>query len=383
MNKSHIEPTQGTKLAKTAAFQAQTSQEQLTTLFNQGWSHLVNQQWRLAENIFAQIESHNSHFEQDGLRASKLRKKAKFELEAESAWQLGDLEAALAAYKKADNFEHAEKVYELLTIHELEAKAETLTVATNYQEAAWIYDHLLTDFPDHEKESTWHIKKENCWAADLMPYFQRGLKALEQKKWRTAYAAFTQVLLSDPYFQQDDRSAAVCAEEARKEVVIWADLQLRQGQVHEALAAYREVGHLSRLENVDEFLHLRRREEATAQQLEAEGEWQAAAAKYKYLSTLYYDENGRIQWQTAASRCLEEGQLHTLYEQGVTAVNNKQWAKAEKLFAQIVALRPNYQQGELPARKLHRIARWRKFINRLTPQTGPRPSPSVQTGKLS
>ncbi|MCP4417434.1 MAG: tetratricopeptide repeat protein [Chloroflexi bacterium] len=370
MNKIHIEPTQ-------------INQKQHTTLFNQGWSHLINQQWQLAEDIFTQIEAQNAHYEQDGLHVSKLRQKAKFEREAETAWQLGDLKAALAAYKKADDFERAEKVYELLTIHELETKAERLTATSNFKEAAWIYDQLLNDFPNREKESNWQFQKGICWKKDLMPNFNRGLSALGKKRWRKAYKAFTQVLLSDPYFQQDGRSAAACAEKARKEVVIWADLQLRQGQVSQALAAYREVGHLGRLENVDEFLHLRRHEEAKAVRLETEGKWQAAAAKYNYLSTLYYDENGRIQWQTASDRCLEEGRLSTLHKQGMTAFNNKQWAKAEKLFGKIVTLHPNYQQGKQTAHKLHRIARWRKFISHLIPLSDSSPMPTIQTGKLS
>jgi hypothetical protein len=70
------------------------------------------------------------------------------------------------------------------------------------------------------------------------------------------------------------------------------------------------VGHLARIENVDEFLRLRQHEEEIAQQLEAEGHWQEAAAKYKYLCTLYYDDDGRAQWQAAAKRCLKEHKLY-------------------------------------------------------------------------
>lgn len=382
MSEHHIEPTENKETVETADPQSQIHQDQLSALFNEGWSRLINQQWRLAEEIFAQIEAHNSHYEQDGLRASYLRQKAKLERDAEAAWHSGDLEGALQAFKQADDVEQAKEVYELLTIQEREAKAESLTAAADYQAAAWIYDHLLADFPEHVKETQWQIKKESCWTADLLPYFNLGVEALEQKEWRTAYNAFSQVVMTDPYFQHDGRFAATCAEEARKEVLFSADQQLRQGNVQQALTAYREIGHLARIENVDEFLRLRRQEEANAKQLEAEGKWSAAAAKYKYLSTLYYDENGRNQWESTANRCLENGRLSVLYEQAVTAFNNKQWAKAEKLFSQIIAIRADYQPGEQSVRRQYRIARWRRFITGLTAQPNS-PPPTVQTGKLS
>jgi tetratricopeptide (TPR) repeat protein len=396
MSENNTEPTYSKELIETACTrvqletvgdvgavsQPQTDQEKLSALFNQGWSYLINQQWQLAEGFFAQVEARNSHYVQDGLLVSTLRQKAKLEQKAEAAWQSGDLEAALQAFKQADDIEHAQEVYELLTIQEREAKAERLTAAADYQAAAWIYDYLLVDFPEHDKETYWQIKKEGCWEAELLPYFNLGLEALEQNKWRTAYQAFTQVVMTDPYFRHDGRFAATFAEEARKEVVLWADQQLRNGEVQKALSAYQEIGHLARIENVDEFLRLRQQEETAAQALEAKEDWYAAAAKYKYLSTLYYDENGRSHWEAAAKRCSENGRLINLYEQGKTAFNNKQWSKAEKLFSQIITIRPNYQQGGQFARKCYRVARWQKFLSYLTTQSGS-PPPTVQTSKLS
>lgn len=360
-------------------------QDQLISLFNQGWGCLINRQWQLAEETFAAIESYNSHFEQDGLRASYLRKKAQYEREAEVAEQSGDLESALEAYKKADDFEHARDIYQKLTIQELETKATALAATADYQAAAWIYDHLLNEFPTHEKELNWQIKKESCWEAELLPYFHLGEQALEQGQWRTAYNAFAQVLAIDPYFRMNGHAAAALSEKARKEVVLWADQQLRQGQTKEALAAYREVSHLARIENVDEFLRLRGREEAKAMELEAEGQWQDAATKYSYLSTLYYDENGRNQWQAAANRCQEEAKVSALYKQAMTAVTNKAWHTAEKLLRQLITIRPHYQPDETaePAKKLYRTVRWRVALSWLIPQGNNTVPPRIQTGKLS
>jgi hypothetical protein len=177
-------------------------------------------------------------------------------------------------------------------------------------------------------------------------------------------------------------AAAALSEVARKEIVLLADQLLHQGQVQEALDAYREAGHLARIENVDEFLRLRQREEETAEQLEAEGKWQEAAAKYKYLRTLYYDENGRAQWQAATNRCLKEHKLNGLYEQGATAFNNKEWEEAAQLFGQIAALCPDYAPGDQPIHKLYRMAQWRSIFSRFISESNNSPS-KIHTDKLS
>lgn len=382
MNDTHIEPTSAAINRGTAVAQRETTPAYLNNLFNRGCDYLLTQQWQRAEEIFAQIEAHNPHYEQEGQRASYLRQKARYERKAAAALAAGKLEKALNAFKKADDFEQANQVHALLTIQELEAKAEKATAVANYQEAAWIYDHLLNEYPAHEKGTMWQIKKESCWEAELLPYFQIGLKALENSQWRTAYKAFAQILVIDPYFRKDGRSAAALSEAARKEVVLLADRRLRQGHVQEALDAYREIGHLARIENVDEFLRLRQREEKTAQQLEAEGRWQEAAAKYNYLCTLYYDENGRAQWQAAANRCLKEHKLNALYEKGTTAFNNREWEEAARLFGQIVAICPDYTPGEQPMRKLYRMAQWRSIFSRFISQSNNPPS-QIHTGKLS
>ncbi|WP_420631036.1 tetratricopeptide repeat protein [Candidatus Leptofilum sp.] len=379
MKEIHTEPTN--THPETAVSSATVTEEQLAALFNHGWRHLINQQWRKAEAIFAKIESFNSHYEQDGMRAAALRRKAQYERIANSALETGELEAALIAFKKADDFEHAKEVHQLLTIQELEAKAEKATAVGSYQEAAWIYDHLLNDFPNHERETTWQIKKDSCWEAELLPFFLLGVQALDKKQWRTAYKAFAQVLLVDPYFRKDGRSATALSEIARKEVILLADQLLRQGQLKEALDAYREIGHTARIENVDEFLRLRHREEQTAQQLEAEGKWQEAVTKYNYLATLYYNENGRTQWQEAARRCHENHKVSTLYRQGLAAFNDKRWQEAVRLFGELLALRSDYQPGEEPVRKLYRAARWRSIASHFVSRPNT-PSPKISTGNL-
>ena len=379
MKEPHIEPTQPAQ--ETAVSPEKGSDDHLAALFNRGWKHLINQRWHKAERIFAKIESYNSHFAQNGTRASVLRHKAKYERIAQSALETGELEAALIAFKKADDFEHVKEVHRLLTIQELEAKAEKAASVGNYQEAAWIYDHLLEDFPNHERETTWQIKKDSCWEAELLPFFLLGAKALEKEQWRTAYKAFAHVLLVDPYFRKNGRSAAALSEIARKEVVLLADQMLRQGKIKQALDAYREIGHAARIENVDEFLRLREHEEQAAQQLEADGKWQEAAVKYSYLSTLYYDQNGRTQWQDAVRRCQENHTLHSLYTKGIAAYDGKQWQDAVRLFGELLALRPEYQPGEEPVRKLYRAARWRSVTSQFVSQSNT-PPPKISTGNL-
>lgn len=381
MKKKHIAPKVA-PVSDEATTSEITTEEQLAALFQRGWKHLINQRWKKAEAIFTKIETYNSHYELDGMRASTLRRRAQYERVAQRALETGELEAALIAFKKADDYEHAREVHQLLSIQERELKAEQATIRGSYQEAAWIYDHLLNEFPEHEKEATWHIKKESCWEAELLPFFLLGIQALEKEQWRTAYQAFAQVLAIDPYFRQDGRSAAGLSEIARKEVVLLADHLLRQGKTQDALNAYREVGHSARIENVDEFLRLRQREEETARQLEADGKWQEAADKYTYLATLYYDENGRTQWQTAASQCQENHKLGTLFEQGMAALNKKRWSDAAQLFGQILKLQPDFHHSQEPVRKLYWSARWRSLTGQLLPQ-GDTPPSQINTGGLS
>ena len=379
MKRTHTEPSK-TAHPETAVAPVYT-QSQLSALFNQGWLHIINQRWKQAEKIFATIEAQNTSYEKDGTTARALRRKAKFEQIATDALSTGELATALSAFQQADDFIHANEVFQLLTIQELETKAEQALVAGHCQQAAWVYDHLLTDYPEHEKASVWHIKKEQCWDSAMLPFFVVGVQALEKQQWRAAYQAFAQILTIDPFFRTDGRSAASLSEMARKEVVLQADQLLRQGQVHQALNAYREVGHAARIENVDEFLRLRQREEQTAAELEAEGKWQEAATKYTYLATLYYDENGRTQWQEAVERCQENQKLTNLYEQGMNAFNKKRWQEAARAFEQLLKLQPEYQVGETPVRKLHRAARWRSVANQFLAQTNS--PPQINTGRLS
>ena len=366
----------------TAVTQPQNTELQLAALFDHGQALLANQQWQKAEAIFAKIETHNSHYEQNGLRASVLRRKAKFERIATNALDTGELEAALIAFQKANDFEHAKEVHHLLTIQELEEKADQATAAGNYQGAAWVYDHLLNDYPENELAITWKIKRESCWEAELLPFFLLGTQALGKEQWRTAYQAFAQVLVLDPYFRKNGRSAAALSEIARKEVVFLADQILRQGNIQEAKDLYREVGHLARLETVDEFLRLRQREEETAVALEEEGKWQDAATKYSYLATLYYTDSERSQWHDAAIRCQTQHKLHTLYSQAMSACNQQQWRNAAMLFGKILELEPDFQPEEQSVKTLYRIARWRAIMAQFLSHTN-NPPPQMNTGSLS
>lgn len=368
---------------ETAVLPSTPNQDQLACLFNEGWDHLLHHRWQEAEQTFAQIEATCKQYAQDGLCAATLRKKARHERKAAAALAAGKLEKALKAFKKADSFAQMPALQDQFTRQEMEDKAARALAVASYQEAAAFYDCLLNSNNVPEKTAEWQSKKEKCCEEALLPYFHIGVQAMETQQWRTAYSAFAQVLKINPTFRKDGRSAAMLAESVRKEVVLLADHQLRHGQVKAALAAYRQVGHTARIENVDEFLRLRQHEEELAQQLEAEGKWQEAAAKYKYLRTLYYDENGRSRWQEAANRCLEENKLVTLFTQGTAAFNDGQWLEAIRLFSQIIHLRPDYEQNGQSARKLYRVARWRSVITRLTSNQADNPPPQINTGKLS
>jgi len=122
-----------------------------------------------------------------------------------------------------------------------------------------------------------------------------------------------------------------------------ADATLKTGNVQQALTLYKEIGNFERVEEVEQFLQLRAREEAKAEALVAAKNWQEAAEKYAHLQTLYYDESGRRQWQEAAHRCRQEARLAQLFKRATAAYETGDWEKASDLLFKPLQKRPNFK----------------------------------------
>ena len=67
MTKRNTQPNADQPSQETAVSPEINLEEKLAALFDEAWSHYINQRWQQAETLFAQIESHNSHYGQKGL----------------------------------------------------------------------------------------------------------------------------------------------------------------------------------------------------------------------------------------------------------------------------------------------------------------------------
>jgi len=154
------------------------------------------------------------------------------------------------------------------------------------------------------------------------------------------------------------------AQEMR--AAIWrrrGDAALEQGDMEGALAAYREAGDTHRVAQV--AARQRRQAlaalEAEAQAHERAKEWAEAAAVYEQLLSQAPDEESRAAWQAALERCREEEELARLFTEGIGAIEQEDWRRAQRAFADVVYRRPDYRMGgQLAARLLEQAVARKK-----------------------
>ena len=118
-NMKRKKPSSNIEATETVQQTAHFHPDHLIALFNRGWHYMINQRWQEAEVIFAKIEAHHPDYSQNVVSVTDLRYKANYELEAATALEAGNLEAALNAFRRADYFKQAKEVHALLTIQEL------------------------------------------------------------------------------------------------------------------------------------------------------------------------------------------------------------------------------------------------------------------------
>jgi len=141
------------------------------------------------------------------------------------------------------------------------------------------------------------------------------------------------------------------SERAAQEMraAIWrrrGDAALERGDLEKALAAYREAGDTERVAYVEA---LQRRQALAAMEAEARAyerarEWAEAIAVYEQLLSQAPDEESRAAWQAAMERCREEEELARLFAEGVGAMKQKDWKRAQRAFADVVYRRPDYRR---------------------------------------
>ncbi len=97
---------------------------------------------------------------------------------------------------------------------------------------------------------------------------------------------------------------------------------------------------------------LMRRLEAEARSHEQAERWAEAAAVYEQLATQALDDESREMWQAAFERCRKEKLLARLFNEGVEALEKKNWRRAQKAFAAVVHGRPDYRMDKQLAARL-------------------------------
>lgn len=93
-----------------------------------------------------------------------------------------------------------------------------------------------------------------------------------------------------------------------------------------------------------------------AAQLVIAGEWSEAASVYESLLAQADDPEQQQKWREELARCREEGELATLFDDGLAAFERQDWAAARELLTAVVTRRPEYtRQGQHAAVLLARI----------------------------
>jgi len=92
--------------------------------------------------------------------------------------------------------------------------------------------------------------------------------------------------------------------------------------------------------------------EAKAQTYKRAEEWAEAVSVYKRLLAQPHDEEGEVVWREALEQCQEEEELARFFVDGVAALEQGDWNRAQRAFAEVIGRRPAYGRDELLAADL-------------------------------
>lgn len=141
------------------------------------------------------------------------------------------------------------------------------------------------------------------------------------------------------------------------QAAIWTrrgDQAIEQGNLEAALTAYQRAGATGKVAQVEA---LQKRQALDARKVEAQSHeqaerWAEAAAIYTELLDRAPDEQTRAEWQAALNRCQEEEELARLFTEGVGALKQKDWKRAQRALSEVVYRRPDYRKGKYRAVQL-------------------------------
>ena len=171
---------------------------------------------------------------------------------------------------------------------------------------------------------------------------------------------------------------------AAVERVVWnqrGDIALQRGFIDKALSAYSKAGNHEKVAELDgdqqQIIEPSNELEREAKALMQAEAWPEAVAAYEKLLGITQDAARRAGFQKALAQCLEEVEMAQYFDEGVKALENKNWLLARMSFMHIITRRMNYMRhGERALALLDKAAKSHSFTSLLVPSevnvaTGP------------
>lgn len=178
---------------------------------------------------------------------------------------------------------------------------------------------------------------------------------------------FNSMDIEDPELQKRIRAV---------ETAVWnqrGDIALERGFIDKALTAYQNADNVVKIvqlqsvhtpaEPTDEL-------EAEAKAFMQEEVWSEAVVVYEKLLGFAQDAGRRATYQKALAQCLEEVELAQYFDEGIKALENKNWLLARMSFMHVITKRMNYtRHGERALTLLDKAAKGHSFTSVLVPST--------------
>jgi len=337
-------------------------------MFQEGMTYYADERWTEAEQVFLAIISQKSSYRQNGCSAKEMVKIVINEREGRLALEQGDLHRAVRHFRETGNLERIVHVEDLIQIDLLEERSQIHIENGRFRQAAWLYDQLLRKHGDDIRAAGWKDAQASCWREELVPVFDRGLDALDNKEWWNAKKHFSEVMCGDPDYRRRGQSAAVLLEQCKQEIRKEGNEALDKGKLEVALAAYKEIMDMRKIAQVEELMHLQSQGEKVAKEYRRAEKWAKAAAVYEWLTTLNLGPEKHQQWYDLAVKCAEKARLTYLFDKGMSAINQKDWVEAERRFAEAKEIDPKFQYKGERVLRMYRMAAVKQRLAMLLPQ---------------
>jgi tetratricopeptide (TPR) repeat protein len=288
----------------------------------------------------------------------------------DAALERGDLQTALAAYKEAGDIRQIARIEVLQqrqALAALEMQAQTRAKAEKWTEAAAIYEQLVAQAPTEESRTAWQVALQQCWEKEAQAYEQMG-------KWEEAAARYRHLTVQAP--EDESRTTWQVALEQCWEKEAQAYEQMEKWE--EAAAIYEQlIAQASNDESrtVWQVALERCWEEEELARLFGEGmgalsklEWQRAQGVFAEVVHCRpdYRKGGQLALHLLEQIVMavsehrarsgtyishgvsveaEEKELAYLFTEGVGALRQQEWQRAQNAFAEVVHRRSDYRKG--------------------------------------